>query len=244
MIRDEKRNDLAWWYPPLRDAELPVPQTEIVTFSGDLTALLDGETPEGFDGLVMGIEAAARVLADEPPLFLRTGYLSGKHDWEDTCYLASFDPEIIGFHVANLVEASALAGILGLPHDTWAVRTWIDAEPLFRCRAYGNFPVTREFRLFAREGGVEHVQPYWPPDAVEEGNPDDDDWQAKLARASDVDTLEVEVYLLAAQAAAVLERASGEDYWSLDFLQDGARRWWLIDCAEGDLSYRYDPEAP
>lgn len=227
------RNSLAFWLPPLEAAGLPVPRTVIVETSADLAAILDGETAEGWGALVRDLRAAGDRIGW--PAFLRTGHGSGKHEWSRCCYVA--DRAALPTHVAALVKWSHLVDFAGLPTDVWAVRELIPTAPLFVCRGYGGFPVVREFRLFVRDGEVEHVQPYWPADAVEQGEPDDPDWRAKLARASLLGAGTARALIALGTRAGV---ALGGGYWSVDLLEDRDGGWWLTDMAEGDRSFRYE----
>lgn len=227
------RNDLAFWFPKIEAAGIKVPRTHIVTAECDLTSLLDGETPEGWARFIVALTNAARDIGY--PCFLRTGHGSGKHDWDRTCNVRHFND--LAHHVAALVEWSHVVDMMGLPHETWAVREMIPTRPLFVCSAFGNFPVTREFRLFVRDGEVVHTQPYWPPDAVAEGHPDVDDWAARLARAARATTVEYAQLIWMALAAS---EAVGGGYWSVDLLEDRDGEWWLTDMAEGERSFRWN----
>lgn len=227
-------NDLAYWFPKIEAAGLPVPETRIVTTDVELMGLLDGEMPVGFEAFLSDLEKASWNVGY--PCFLRTGHTSGKHDWSDTCYVAG--PNHLGRHVAALVEASALADVFGLPTRTWVVRSLIKTTPLFRCERWRGFPVTREFRVFIRDDEFEAMYPYWPEDAVEQGQPDRDDWRDVLRVASEITDDDADkVTFLAGMASA----AVGGGYWSIDFLQDEGGDWWLTDMADGDRSYRPEP---
>jgi hypothetical protein len=229
------RNSLAYWFPPLEAAGLPVPRTEIVRYDGgDLLDMLDGMEPFGWDDLVARIRGAGDRIGW--PVFLRTGHGSGKHEWARCCYLA--DPDDLGEHVFALVEWSHLVDMFGLPTNVWAVREMIPTAPLFTCNGFDGFPVVREFRLFVRDGDVEHIQPYWPPDAVELGGPDDPGWRAKLAGASRLSAATGD-HLAAVARAAVA--ALGGGFWSVDLLEDRDGDWWLTDMAEGERSFRWEP---
>lgn len=229
------RNSLAHWFPPVEAAGLPVPRTRIVETPYDLTNLLDGEMPFGFSFLVEDLRSAGDELGW--PAFLRTGHGSGKHQWRKTCFVPS--PGDVGRHVAALVEWSHAVDLRGLPTNVWAIRELIPTAPLFVCEGYGGLPVVREFRLFVHDDQLEHRQPYWPSDAVERGQPDAADWRARLAAASAIGEQEV-AHLRALALAAV--GAVGGGYWSVDLLQGRSGKWWLTDMAEGECSFRWEPE--
>lgn len=229
-------NDMAFWFPPLEPAGLPVPRTELVQTDVALYDLLDGKDPSGWALFLDALTGAAERVG--APFFLRTGHTSGKHDWVRTCYVSEAHRDVLAYHVAALVEQSAM-GIPGLPTDTWAVRELIPTIPICHCDAYGGMPVVREFRLFVRDGRVEHDQPYWPIAAVAAGRPDVADWKDQLAEISEISGVEISMLQSWALDAA---RAVGGGYWSVDFLQATDESWWLTDMAQGDVSFRYDPE--
>ena len=232
------KNCLSYWFPPIEAAGLLVPETRIVETDCCLLTMLDGYVEPRFDGFIGALTRAAHEVREGAgAFFLRTGHGSGKHEWKNTCYVP--DEIVLARHVGALVEWSELVDICGLPTRVWAVRRLIDTAPIFRCADYGGFPVTREFRVFVRGDVVEHIQPYWPADAVEKGAPDDPDWRAKLAAISMLaDNAEI------APMAVRAVDAVGGGYWSVDFLEDRGGDWWLTDMADGDRSFRYDPEFP
>jgi hypothetical protein len=221
-------NSLAFWFPKLADAGLRVPRTEIVTTNVELVELLDGNKPAGFDAFVSELETAAATIGF--PCFLRTGHGSGKHEWQDTCYVAT-RAEVVP-HLVALVDWSHSVDLWGLPTDVWAVRELIATQPLFH--AFNGMPITREVRLFVRDEAVEHVQGYWPEDAI--NGADQADWRERLAAAQtfDAPTL-AEVRDIACRAVA----AVGGGYWSVDCLEGEAGQWWLTDMALGERSFRY-----
>lgn len=234
------RNCLSFWFPVIYDAGLPVPQTIVVEAAEDLTGLLDGEQPEGWATFGSQLHKAADRIGY--PLFLRSGHTSGKHGWERTCYVEKADDLLA--HVAAIVEYSHMVDLMGLPTHVWAVRKLIETEPLFTAFD-GSMPITREFRVFARDGLVEHVQPYWPIDAIESPR------AAGPVRVSIADALLPVAmgnsYVLEASdlnAVMTLAREASKavgGYWSVDLLQDTDGKWWLTDMAEGDRSFRWEP---
>lgn len=236
---------LSTWQPLLERAGIPTPRTVLVSTNCDLIELCDGKRPAGFAQFIRSLRNAVRGVG--VPFFLRTGYGSGKHDWSRTCYCPSDDVKTMEAHVCALVEWSHTVDMLGLPTNVWAVRELLETKPLFICTAYGGFPVVREFRFFVkdrpahpkRHGFVEHVQPYWPIDACEQGRPDREDWREVLAEASKISIPEYEDLRL---LAFLSHAAVGGGFWSVDVLQDASGSWWVTDMAEGARSYRYDPE--
>lgn len=235
-------NDLAYWYPRINRAPgIKTPATEIIHTDAQLFDLLDGRLPDGYHQFLGDLNAAAERIsplagADSrlAPVFLRTGHGSGKHSWSRTCWVA--DRNHLAAHVAELVQWSAMCD---LPVTTWAVRARLPIQPLFICEAYRDLPVAREFRLFVEAGYVTHIQPYWPAAAIEQGRPDHPDWPALLEQAGRLTGAEWE-QLRAMAITAVT--AIGEGDWSVDFMQTVDGRWYLIDMAQAERSYRYEPD--
>lgn len=224
------RNCASYWFPLVQASGVPVPETRIV-HAPPLHALLDSETPEGWEAFLANLRGAIAEIGGVP-CFLRTGQTSGKHQWRDTCYLADLDE--LGRHVAALVEFSELVDLMGLPSDVWVVRRLIKTAPLFT--AFNGFPVTREFRVFVEDGAIKCTHAYWPVSAVEEGRADDADWKVKLYGASFFSDSDGQtVHALARQAGSALPGA-----WSVDVLQDADGKWWLTDCADAGCSFHWE----
>lgn len=236
VIMESDRTCLSWWFPLVEAAGLPVPVTEIVRYdAGDLALLVDGEMPSGFEELVGSIQRAGDRLGW--PVFLRTGHISAKHDWNDTCYVPG--PEQVGRHVAALVEWSSMVDIMGLPTAVWVVREMLAVEAPFS--AFGGMPVARERRWWIADGAVVGHHPYWPPDALRQGRAPQgfETWLAALNEETAEEIGELRC-LTEAVAAAVPGR------WSVDWLFSPGRGWVLIDMAEAERSWVWDghPTAP
>lgn len=227
--------DLADWFPRLVEASIPVPRTRIVRAPADLIALLDGETPAGFGAFLAELEAAGDEIGY--PLFLRTGFGSGKHDWVDTCLVTSADD--LGQHVFALVEWSEMVDVMGLPTTTWAVRELLPTDPAFTAFS-GHLPITRERRYFVEDGRVVGYHPYWPPFAIE--SPSVSDWEVRLSALNEMPPEEVsELTALAERVSTAVPGA-----WSVDFLHVPDRGWLCIDMAHTARSFiwRDHPCAP
>lgn len=226
----ENKNNMVYWYPLLKQIRMRVPDT-IFVHSGncDLLSLSDGKDPKGLELFMGRLEEVIKEIG--MPCFLRTGMMSGKHSWKDTCYIDKLDD--LKSHIASLVEESCIANIAGLPFDfsIWAVRKLISTTPLFTA-FYGDMPITRERRLFIRDGKLECNHPYWPKESFE----GEENWTQDLQDELDfIDTPDQEE--LKQMAEYVGKYFTG--YWSLDFLQDRDFNWWLTDMAVGERSYHY-----
>ena len=231
------RNDMAYWLPLVQRAGLTGPATRLLTVAHDLSWYLDGPNAE-YEPELFGLIADIQQAGDHFgwPCFLRTGHTSGKHHWRDTCYLPHRG--VIAEHLVALVEYSNVVDFMGLPCTTFAVRQLIPTAPLFRCCGFRDLPIAREFRFFVRDGIIEHRQFYWPTRAIADGSPDNRHWRADLKRARRFTDEDAPVLCLVERAARALP-----GYWSVDVMQAADGAWWLIDCAEGDRSFRYDDGA-
>ena len=223
---------MTYWFPKIEAAGLPVPKTILVELREDAMR----EVWRVFDGKPMGeaaqpffdqIKAAADSLGY--PCFLRTSHTSGKHDWDNTCYLR--DPRRIPKQVATIIEYGECSSFIGPPHDWWAVREFLPTKPLAVCHGWSNMPVCREFRVFVNDATVQCWHPYWPLNALEQG----------CAVAPDVAYQQLieckdEAGLLALAAKAG-EACGG--YWSVDIM-DTERGWCVTDMAEGEKSFHWE----
>lgn len=233
-VEKTSHNSLAYWFPRIRDAGLPVPTTVLVE-TGDcqLIELCDGKTPTDFDKFCQEIKEAGNQVGW--PCFLRTGEGSGKHNWDRTCNLTSASE--IGQHVYALVEWSECVDLCGLPYHVWAVREFLPTLPLGRLASYGNMPLCREFRFFTKSGKVACYHPYWPLEAIEQGSPDWEWEPVSGMRALEILPREVEDLTPLAERAGA---ACPDDDWSIDFLWT-SRGWFLTDMAIAARSYHWEP---
>lgn len=230
------RNDLAFWFPKLRAAGLPIPKTIILTMPSlaqeCVFAGFDGEdgppgAPEAFKAFAETVRAAARELGGAP-VFLRTGHTSGKHEWAKTCCLA--DLALTERHLFALAEHSELCGFLGIPWDTWAVREFLPTIQYGTCPRYSGMPVAREYRVFVDGGVLKCAHPYWPVEALIEGGASP---ECVAAERRGNHHIPVDVINLAQRAGEAL---AGE--WSIDIL-DTTRGWFITDCAVAADSFHW-----
>src|SRR5258706_10308772 len=90
-LRRRERTALSYWFPKIEAAGIPVPKTTIIHMPRQareaIWAAFDGK--EGGDPRPFFAELAAAAAAIGFPVFLRTDYTSGKHDWERCCCRAN-----------------------------------------------------------------------------------------------------------------------------------------------------------
>jgi hypothetical protein len=159
----QDKNCLSYWFPRLQAGNVPVPKTEIISTEGcDLTQLLDGNTPDGYDLFMWRMKDAVAHIGE--PAFLRTGHTAVKHSWNRTCFLKSAAD--LANHVAYLVDISVC---FDLPTNVWAVRELLPTTPLITMPNYGDMPLVTEIRAFIRDGRKICAHPYWPMKAIFQG---------------------------------------------------------------------------
>jgi len=227
---------LSYWFPKIKTAGLPVPRTAIIeatkTETDGMYRLLDGVKPgKNAKALIERV----RVAADEMgyPCFLRTDHTSGKHNWEKTCYLAS--PDSLATHMVEIIVFWECVNMFGPPCDVWVIREFLPTMPVGVCRYYGNMPICREFRFFVNGPEVKCWHPYWPLEALEQGNPQ---YYSNFDYAEFCQTPDIEKITELASAAGAA--VGGE--WSVDVLET-SRGWYITDMAEACKSYHHEHSA-
>ena len=234
-------NSLSYWFPILKELGINVPKTLIINIDDyDKNCVLalkkmfwmkemTDEDQVSLSRFIATMEMFARKAGC--PLFLRSGQTSNKHDWLDSCYIQ--DPSTIASHIQNIAEHSIMANMEGgWPINIWVLRKLIPTEPIFT--AFNGFPVTREFRIFIRNGKVECVHPYWPKEAVE-NHTEDKDWEVKLKKMNRLTKCEKEELI----RLSTLVASKFEGWWSLDWLQGKDKKWYAIDMALGENAYHF-----
>lgn len=231
-MKDEK-TALSYWFPKIEAAGLPVPRTTIVKMRREaqleMLEFLDGDRGGGQHLREFTAELTKAAAEIGYPVFLRTDYTSGKHDWRHTCFI--LEAAVIPSHVSALIEYSEMVDIMGLPWDTWVVREFLLTMPLAVCPHYGLMPVCREFRFFVDGGDVLCFHPYWPRQALTEGGIEDP--AAIYERLCEMENLP-ELSALASSAGASVGGA-----WSVDLLET-ERGWFVTDMAEAEKSFHWE----
>lgn len=233
-----------YWFP-VTQKFAPVPRTIIVPVKYDLTFLCDGITPKGYNELLEELGKACDEIGWPP--FIRASETSNKHSWKDTCGGCKSRDDLPRI-VYMLMEYSAIADY---PMTCFMVREMLPTKPIFH--AFDGMPVTREFRLFAKDGEITHVQPYWPEDVLIRRDADNKetgllyinesnipDWRDRLNLMS---VLSMEEYAMLAGMSKKIskELPLPQGGWSVDWLQDANGKWWLTDMAVEVSSYRWKP---
>jgi len=227
------QNAFSSWFPAVVAENIRHPST--LTIPLDLAfqdKVLEEQHPEGeyleqVKKLADQIEAFGKQHGF--PLFIKSSFTSAKHSWNTSCYLENANPTGLLDNLFEILHFQACCS----PHrytPELVVREMIPTDAKFW--AFGNMPVTEEFRVFARSGRAVGYQPYWPKTSIQDASLDDyDDLLTSIATPSAKDL----AYMTEA-SERVTKRLGG--YWSVDFLKDKDGRLWLIDMAEGDKSFK------
>ena len=231
------KSSMLYWYPKIKDLPIPQPKTEIVDireFDPDWSYdWIDGKAglPEA---LVSELKEVCQRIGY--PVFLRTDHISGKHDWENTCFIK--DEKALGRNLFGVIEASMMAD---LSINALVVREYIPMATLFTAFS-GHMPVNPEIRFFVRDGKRDCWHWYWVENAI--WNASVENWRKLLKTAEDevkarwcdgIPRYKEASDVLGNYADSVAKVLDG--YWSVDFCKAADGRWILIDCAEGDKSW-------
>lgn len=221
------------WFPKVKDL-LPCPRTVILPLTrGEVKHLFKSTYEDDPKPIDEGLQAKIREAAAQIgyPLFMRSDQSSGKHDWEDTCYVKS-EKDLL-MHVRNLVAAHRDTDMFGgLDFEALVFRKFLKLNSGFK--AFQGMPVSKERRYFVRDGQVVCRHPYWLEEAILfYGRKQPDDWKLLLAAMNRESAEEVKELT----AYALTFSAKNPGFWSVDFAQDEKGKWWLIDAARGEVSW-------
>lgn len=234
IVNDKDKTSLLYWYPKVSDLGILTPKTKIVP-------LLDKERKEYLFGEDDGFNTGRlekeikKVIKKELklPVFMRTDYYSGKHNWDRTCYIDTLDK--VHKNLFELVVESKMADIMGpgLPINAIIMREFISMDSRFT--AFFGMPVNPERRYFIRDGKSLCHHPYWVKDAIRENASKllPENWESIVDEINSES--EEEIKVLTGYSQKVADVLDG--FWSVDFCKAKDGRWILIDCAEGAKSW-------
>lgn len=227
---------LSYWFPKLVAAGLPVPRTTIIKATPEeMSDIFRISNEEEVTGSINSLVDRVKSAADEIgyPVFLRTDHTSGKHDWDNTCFVRCADD--IRQHIFSITYFWEMVNMVAPPCDVWVVREFLPTIPYGKCTRYGNMPICREFRFFVDGGSISCVHPYWPQEALTKGVPVfDHEFNYESFSNLNLDGHEKELRKLASLAGAAVGGT-----WSVDILEtlDG---WYITDMAEANKSYHWE----
>lgn len=224
-MKDKRNNCISYWYPRLKRLEIKIPETIIVEAENDLSCLLDGEKPKNFFRFIEKIKKAVNTVGY--PAFLRSGHISGKHDFRNTCFLTPGDDVIQ--HIINIVEEANCFDFMGLPTHVWAVREYLQGYSPFTAFK-GMLPIRAEARLFIDKGEIISFMFYWPKEAIQ--FPSMNDWEESLENLNET-VFGFEDHLRE-ETKKIAKEFNG--FWSVDWMLSD-KGFYCIDMAIGERSW-------
>jgi hypothetical protein len=225
-----------YWLPRLQNGRgigLPLPFTEMVPYDHRaIMAMLENDgDPAPWLQLVQQVQEVGEKMGY--PVFLRTDLASAKHDGPGG-YLAEGRSAVASRLSATIEDNEAKFWMGGPVPKAILVRQFLHLKHYFT--AYDGLPIAREYRVFVNMGRMVCMHPYWPEEAVEEGNPSHDNWREMMhVMYGGLQTPGIDTPLLQGMAEVAATKCGG--YWSVDFAQDVDGAWWLIDMAPGVESW-------
>ncbi len=217
------KTSLLYWYPKIKDLDIPQPKTVWGSVTKDEYRATFESMPDSLVEKVTNI-----IKGFQLPVFIRTDMASAKHFWKDTCY---YDGSVgLVKHLWGICEFNHCCDMMGLGFIAIVVREYIEMDSKYT--AFENMPVNPERRYFIKDGEVICHHHYWIKDAIL--RPSVDNWE-QLSDEMNLETVD-EIKLLTLYAEQVA-KAVGNDYWSIDFCKARDGRWILIDMAEGERSW-------
>lgn len=217
---------MLYWYPRIRNLGIPQPKTRIYKLTKrELKIFYNEQFPST---LMKNIKPIISEFSY--PLFVRTDFASGKHGWEDTCFVEN--EEKLSRNIFGVVVENLIADLFGLPFEALVFREYIPLDAGFKA-FYGNMPVAKERRYFIKDNQIQCHHPYWPKDSIR--TPDKEDWERIIEEQNK--EAENEIKLLSNYCLMVSNVLEG--YWSIDFAYGQDKDWYLIDMALGDDSFHW-----
>jgi len=223
-------NSIFYWWPLIKDVAVPKPRTVLIEYMGNT---LEADSPEWRDFIL-----SVRAVTDSfgYPVFIRGGSMSAKHDWKDSCYLA--DPKMLLGQAHNILMCHLMAMGLRVDFTGIAVRELLQLETAFTAFP-GDMPISKEVRVFWKDGQYQCHHPYWPPSSIWKASIDD--WYPIL---KELQTLQPwEIFIIKEKAALVAEALDagplGYGYWSMDFCKTVDGMWYFTDLGTGNESYHW-----
>ena len=218
------KTSMNYWYPKIKHLDVPMPKTEIPVTKNirDWWSLLDGEDPLSEDEKQSIRDAATKV--GGYPVFMRSDLCSGKHSFEQTCFIQN-EEDVIR-HIWAIVDENCCCDCA---MESIVIREYIPPAATFK--AFRGLPIAMERRYFVRDGEVVCHHPYWIADAIR--HPDKENWEELLERLNYETNYQIEWLTRYAEQIA---RELGGD-WSIDFMLGMDGKWYMIDMATAMQSW-------
>lgn len=231
----DSKNSLFYWYPKIKDLDIPMPETVMVPFPEDLnwiSIVYERKTTESFDDYILTLLEAHEDSGFGLPFFMRTDETSNKHSWRESCYVTDLDQ--ITSHIFNLLEHTEMSGWLGgLTVSGMVLREFLELDVRFKAH-HGRMPIAKEFRFFVKNGEYQCHHPYWFPACM--SFPSTEDWYEELMTMEKIS--ETAFNQLKSWAELIGETVGG--YWSIDFCKLKQGSWAMTDMALGKDSFHFN----
>lgn len=227
-----KQSDMGYWFPLLKETDVPVPYTEKVPVHSE--TLDEGTINELTVTAADTTDVRDAVLdVGGPSAFLRTSQASDKHGLQSASKIDYLNESHIRSTIYSL--ATSMKMKMGVPEPTaYYVREWLELSHEFT--AFEGLPISQELRVFINDGEITSTGFYWPHDAIR--HPSAEDWEQLLTQTKEAALDDVDyVHQLTERVAEQFD----DGYWSVDFAKTTAGEWYCIDMARGELSWH--PEA-
>ena len=213
------------WYPKIKDLPIPQPKTEIVMLDQrELDRMIEENLPQS---VVDKVKPIAEKIGY--PCFIRTDLASGKHAWENSCFVDN--PDVLRKHIFEVISFNLMADIFGLDFKAIIIREYIPMDSKYTA-FYGQLPINPERRYFIENGTVLCHHPYWIEEAIEE--PSVPNWR-ELSKEMNYESPE-EIKLLTSYSELVAKQFSKKTL-SIDYCKAKDKRWILIDMATASRSW-------
>lgn len=214
----DKRIDMAYWFPKLRELDVPVPESQPIPLERQ------EEGPPEWD--TDFVSEVVENLGGEA--FARSGFKSAQMHLHEGSYIQSPNPEEVDRTLTALLSQHFMMG-MPLGKHLW-VREWLDVN---HCH-YSRDNLVPETRAFIRDGEVvchhprlegfeDHPDHREVAEELIEGG-----WNPREPAEYERD---VEIQDLNEYAQRVAEAFDGDGWWSVDFVMDTDGNWWLTDMA-------------
>lgn len=229
VLTDDQKCSMLYWYPKIKDV-VPTPKTVFVPLPENVEAWMDEGIPKEL------VEKLRKANKFGYPVFMRTDQLAGKHSWIETCYVS--ESEEIGRNCYRLIEENLMADFMGgMNPKAMVLREFLNLDAPFE--AFKGMPIAREFRIFADNGEVVCMHPYWPKTSIEfwSGTKPSSNWETKLAEQSRLPAGK-ELEHLKDLAKIASKKVGG--YWSIDLCKTKSGKWYLTDMAVGEKSFHWE----
>lgn len=239
-VRGNNHTNMATWYPLVCDLNyvpftllVPVPYRNYLKVLDMLEKQKDLEAKEFFEQYV---QPANGIMGYDGSVFVRSYFHSAKHEITQT---QCTDLDTVWMNVCDIIYATALKD---LPFEGLAYREYVELEAPFT--AFSGLPIAKERRVFVERKDNDIVATftaYWPKKAIHFGPEVQPSliWEQQLAEINELH--DDEIAIIEQQALEVYDKLKDlHENWSLDFAKGVDGKWYFIDAAVAEASWRPD----